>query len=201
MADPWENFGPSLATAGAKFGFDTLSQVISNNMNVDFWKMQNEYNTPKAQKQRLKEAGYNPALMYGAGTPASTISPARSNQYPISLSEYSQVKNLNAQNENILAQNELIKQQTREQKIKADIAQRDYRIMLEDEKKGITQKDKEGTVPYLVRNVVDKLNQGVARAMEYAQPIADRLYREDYANGKSKKYGFTGRWGFEDWKK
>lgn len=33
----------------------------------EFWNMQNAYNTPKAQMQRLKDAGLNPALMYGKG--------------------------------------------------------------------------------------------------------------------------------------
>ena len=33
----------------------------------EFWNMQNAYNTPKAQMQRLKDAGLNPALMYGQG--------------------------------------------------------------------------------------------------------------------------------------
>lgn len=31
-----------------------------------FWKMENEYNTPAMQMQRLKEAGLNPNLMYGS---------------------------------------------------------------------------------------------------------------------------------------
>ena len=34
---------------------------------VKFWHMQNEYNTPKAQMERLKAGGLNPALMYGQG--------------------------------------------------------------------------------------------------------------------------------------
>lgn len=34
---------------------------------IAFWNMQNAYNTPAAQMQRYKEAGLNPALMYGQG--------------------------------------------------------------------------------------------------------------------------------------
>ena len=33
----------------------------------EFWAMQNEYNSPQAQMQRLQEAGLNPAMMYGQG--------------------------------------------------------------------------------------------------------------------------------------
>lgn len=31
------------------------------------WNLQNQYNSPQAQMQRLKEAGLNPALIYGSG--------------------------------------------------------------------------------------------------------------------------------------
>lgn len=33
--------------------------------NVEFWQMQNDYNHPAAQMQRLREAGLNPNLVYG----------------------------------------------------------------------------------------------------------------------------------------
>ncbi len=42
-----------------------------NQYNLEMWNKQNEYNTPQAQKQRLLDAGLNPALMYGNGS-AST---------------------------------------------------------------------------------------------------------------------------------
>ena len=35
------------------------------------WQMQNEYNTPEAQMQRFKDAGLNPHLIYGQGTPGN----------------------------------------------------------------------------------------------------------------------------------
>lgn len=34
---------------------------------INFWNMQNEYNLPSAQLQRLRDAGLNPMLMYGQG--------------------------------------------------------------------------------------------------------------------------------------
>lgn len=36
--------------------------------NLEMWKLQNKYNAPGAQMQRLQEAGLNPHLMYGKGT-------------------------------------------------------------------------------------------------------------------------------------
>jgi hypothetical protein len=43
---------------------------------VEMWNMQNAYNTPSAQRGRLEEAGYNPALMYGSGSIANTATQA-----------------------------------------------------------------------------------------------------------------------------
>jgi hypothetical protein len=45
--------------------------------NIAFWNMQNEYNTPEAQMERLKKAGLNPNMVYdkgGAIQPAGNIS-------------------------------------------------------------------------------------------------------------------------------
>lgn len=39
---------------------------------IRFWNMQNEYNSPKAQMQRLKDAGLNPNLIYGGSTQGAT---------------------------------------------------------------------------------------------------------------------------------
>ncbi len=67
-------------TASGIFGY--LGQRSANKTNirlaregrehdVNMWNMQNAYNTPEMQMQRLKEAGLNPNLIYGDGS-AST---------------------------------------------------------------------------------------------------------------------------------
>lgn len=38
---------------------------------LHMWNLQNEYNTPKAQMERFQEAGLNPNLIYGQGTPGN----------------------------------------------------------------------------------------------------------------------------------
>lgn len=48
-----------------------------NRFNLGMWNKQNEYNDPKAQVQRLLNAGINPASGFGQTTPASSISSAQ----------------------------------------------------------------------------------------------------------------------------
>lgn len=52
--------------------FNSGSARRANKRMVDFWNMQNEYNHPKAQMARLKEAGLNPNLIYGDSASGAT---------------------------------------------------------------------------------------------------------------------------------
>lgn len=78
--------------AGLSMLFNAGSQAMSNNAqknwNIDMynrqrqdaladWKMQNEYNSPAAQMERLKAAGLNPNLVYGNGSATTTASTPR----------------------------------------------------------------------------------------------------------------------------
>lgn len=45
---------------------------LQNQMNIDQWNRENQYNSPTAQMQRLSAAGLNPNLVYGNG--ATTLS-------------------------------------------------------------------------------------------------------------------------------
>lgn len=53
----------SLFTIGAQ----KRAATTAFNRQNEFWDKQNAYNTPKAQMNRLRDAGLNPALMYGKG--------------------------------------------------------------------------------------------------------------------------------------
>ena len=50
------------------------------NDNIKLWNMQNEYNSPMAQMQRLKDANLNPNLVYGTGTVANNASTPKSGE-------------------------------------------------------------------------------------------------------------------------
>lgn len=91
LAEVWRTYalvmgklGDVLAAGSGLFG--SIGNVISTAMtnranmkladhqfaqNVKMWNMQNEYNAPSAQVQRLKDAGLNPNLMYGNGNAAT----------------------------------------------------------------------------------------------------------------------------------
>lgn len=64
-----------MATGGIMDGIGSLFTIgaqkraatTAYKRQTDFWNKQNAYNTPKAQMERLKAAGLNPALMYGQG--------------------------------------------------------------------------------------------------------------------------------------
>lgn len=45
--------------------FATQQYNTQRQDNLEFWRMQNDYNSPASQMQRFKSAGLNPALMYG----------------------------------------------------------------------------------------------------------------------------------------
>jgi len=60
--------------AGSQGNMNRKNRKFSEHMydrqkqdNLDFWNLQNTYNSPQAQMQRFQEAGLNPNLIYGQG--------------------------------------------------------------------------------------------------------------------------------------
>lgn len=98
------------------------------------WQMQNVYNSPEQQMQRLKDAGLNPNLVYGNGAEAmSNQAPRQSDtgnwnpqtpDYAGAMQNaantvlgYYDMKLKTAQHDNIKAQNDQIQEQIRSQKM------------------------------------------------------------------------------------
>ena len=67
--DAWSNFMVNYALSEYEFG-----------NNKAMWQLMNEYNSPKAQMQRFKEAGLNPMLIYQQGNPGNASSPVQYNK-------------------------------------------------------------------------------------------------------------------------
>ena len=59
------DFGLGVASSGISNSQSKSLMRYQNNLNIQNWKMQNEYNLPKNQMQRYLDAGLNPNLVYG----------------------------------------------------------------------------------------------------------------------------------------
>ena len=97
--------GSIISNIGAK-----RRQQTADDKNIEFWKMQNQYNTPAAQMQRLKDAGLNPNLIYGsspagASGSAGSIAPSKAAPYAIKdpTQSIAQMQLLEAQKDNLNA--------------------------------------------------------------------------------------------------
>lgn len=56
--------------------FNASEAEKAHQRNIAMFNMENQYNSPKAQLQRMREAGMNPALMNGGSLVAASASPA-----------------------------------------------------------------------------------------------------------------------------
>jgi len=119
--------------AAATFDANLQQQMFSERMyertrrdNLEFWKMQNHYNSPAEQMQRFTDAGLSPYLIYGQGNAgnASSIPTPDVQSVNYRAPEYKNVapdlmalllgqadlKIKNAQADNLQAQNDVIRQ-------------------------------------------------------------------------------------------
>lgn len=91
----------------------------ANERNIQFWNMQNEYNSPKKQKERLLEAGLNPNLIYGTSPTsavgnAGAIAPAKAAKYtdPLtSMMQFADTTQKKVQTSNLRTQNTVLLQE------------------------------------------------------------------------------------------
>lgn len=83
-------------------------QKLADRENIRFWNMQNQYNHPKVQMERLRKAGLNPNLIYGSSVAGATgsagsIAPSKAAPYnianpvPAGMNAAQSVSNINLQ--------------------------------------------------------------------------------------------------------
>jgi len=90
-AFPWAGALGALGSLGSSILGNTGSfkrQKYSDRQNIAFWNMQNKYNHPLQQMQRLQEAGLNPNLIYGQSVAGATgqadqVAPSKAAPYSI----------------------------------------------------------------------------------------------------------------------
>lgn len=121
--------GSSLGKAGLGLATNYLTSTYNNHLqqgfaddafakNLEMWHLQNAYNSPLAQMQRLRDAGLNPNLMYSQGTVGNagavgaypTVN--NSDMTTDGLLAFQNMANLDAQHELLAQQIELAKMQT-----------------------------------------------------------------------------------------
>lgn len=110
-----------LINSGVQYATSKKLMNYQNQLNIQNWRMANEYNSPKAQMERYKAAGLNPNLVYGSlgQTAAGNLSsPSSSGVNPRTqlgnsaasfMIAASQAKNMQLQNKNIEEQNNAIR--------------------------------------------------------------------------------------------
>lgn len=139
MPDPTSNsqfasISGDLVNAGAQIASN--QQNYSNNsrlqgqnywQNLELWNLQNQYNLPKNQMARFRDAGLNPNLIYGQGNsgnaaPISAPTPITTNFQPVRIGDALKTAGLSRLNnlydleikkatvDNLKAQNEVIKE-------------------------------------------------------------------------------------------
>lgn len=117
-------FGSSAARKQRKAQKELAEYQYSKNL--EMWNRNNEYNTPKNQMQRLKDANLNPNLMYGQGTTGNTSGqlPQYQSYTPeyhkntvdipnilTSLNMYQDYKNKGVQHDNLSQQTKLLQKE------------------------------------------------------------------------------------------
>lgn len=90
-----------------QFKYQTQAMDKQQQLNQEAWNLQNQYNTPQMQMERLLDAGLNPRLIYGSGSSAPNMSgPLSVAQAPVreatgakvpGLSDYYSIRQADAQ--------------------------------------------------------------------------------------------------------
>lgn len=179
---------------------------LQNEYMYSLMQYQNDYNTPKNQMARLKDAGLNPNLVYGSG--GTTTLSASGSAPSVGFGRYNfskvadllemhqreaQIKNMQAQYDNIKAQNasigaqtKLIKAQTRTARADAMMREKDLQIYQDS---GIDP-NKRGLMAWLP-TVVAKASNGSEEAARLVKNVfnssefkaGQRAYREAERRG------------------
>lgn len=73
--DSWRNRVNAKENTDKTIAAQKSESELAYQRSVEMWNQQNMYNSPQAQMQRYMEAGLNPHLIYGQGTPGNAVSP------------------------------------------------------------------------------------------------------------------------------
>lgn len=148
-----------------------LAQYNFDN-NLEQWNLQNAYNTPSAQMQRLKDAGINPHMAYAKGTPQNSAGAGPTmaqegvdqsvgmaiNPENI-LSQYQNFRSQNANINHVQKQAELTEKDKQLRETQNDLT------TINVIGQGIANKYQQGNLDYQTQNLEQKLNLGKSQLL------------------------------------
>lgn len=124
---PLDNFLPGIGSV-VDFGFDQLSGAINQKRALKNWRRVNEYNHPKAQMQRLVEAGLNPHAILGKAGSIGQAGPVGQVNTP-STSRYQDARIKSAQTDLVQTNADLARQKLAQAKIATEAQSAVHEIM------------------------------------------------------------------------
>lgn len=150
--------------------FNKQESELAFEREKEMWNMQNEYNTPLAQMQRYQDAGLNPNLIYGQGSPgnatsAPTYTPSQA-QKPNAVSRPEmKMTNLTNMLENLPQYQLLTKQSENQEEITRGLR--------------LDNDFKEKTMDYRLhsQHLKNLLDEGAISRQEYENKLLDIEYR------------------------
>lgn len=182
MADsnPLEGMGFSVANkmvdsvfnehaANKAFSRQKALLQMQNQMNIDNWRMNNAYNTPERQKERLIAAGLNPDMMYGQQGIAGSFAPPSGASAP--SAPQAQMGTADAANAALaISQAKKAGEETLAQQIRNQYLGREIELTLTDlEQSGNLKKEQIG-----------QIKQSVLESQANIEALKQRLGNEKY---------------------
>lgn len=138
--------GFNALSAGLNYRYSKKLMKYQNDLAIQNWQMQNEYNAPSAQVERLKAAGLAPELMYSNGSsggvsadlsqPNATAPMASVDTTPLNPLTLAQIRNINADTDLKGEQKDLTGEKTESEKVLRNL--NNARIGLTREMKELT---------------------------------------------------------------
>lgn len=176
--------------------------------NLEMWDLQNQYNTPKAQMQRLQDAGINPHMAYSKGSVSNTSGTAPTYQAegqnvglstalnPMGIiSAYQGVRQTNAQVDNLQKQTELTSAKANTENL-VQLA-KGVGILNDKLKYDVNSK----LAPYQVQQAKHNVNKTIAQIALAASQQAKNLsevsltgYRKKLMEKQASDVGARGAW-------
>lgn len=171
---------------------------MQNQMNIDNWRMNNAYNTPERQKERLIAAGLNPDMMYGQQGIAGSFAPPSGASAP--SAPQAQMGSADAANAALaISQAKKAGEETLAQQIRNQYLAREIQLILTDlEQSGNLKKEQIGQIKQSVLESqanIDALRQRLGNE-KYDRVLAtitaagqlDKWQHENDLNDEQKKW-------------